>query len=697
MTDNRNPKRYKNLFSWFKNDFSPSIPVDQHEEIESEDDQHKRASNQEGQREQQEDVQDYNITSLERDPGKRHAIAYVVHGPYQPYLDDYPCTQHGNQGRKFSHRWFKEWPWLEYSLDKDKVYCFPCFLFDEYPSRHPYFTDIGFNSWKNHIERVINRLSEQELANNRLRLVATIEAVRLLARQGCSFRGHDESVDSPNGGNFDAVLNSFKRINDEINKVVDSALGNAKYTCSTIQKQVANILTNKVRAMIRDEVGDSKFAILVDEALDVSYKEQMAIILRFVNREGLIRGRFFKVLRQYDLHVENMRGQGYDGANNMHSQFNGLQALFLKECPYAYCVHCFAHRMQLCLNAAAKGLPVHLRRVREKIKLALCKEQELRTQCGSHFRSISSLIKLFGATQTTIDELYVNGVDKVQGEAKAIGKAMKKFDFVYCLHMMHDIMRTTDFLCQALQKKDLDILNALHFLSITKEKLQDMRENAFCCRHDISMPDISAPYKKGSRNCEKNITNEHYYRFNILYMVIDFQLTELETRFTDSSVEILLLSASFDPRHSFRAFKGEDVCKLALKYYPLDFSSHDESALKLECEFFVQDVQKDPRFANTPSISELCRRMVDFDKTMLYPMIYRLICLILTLPVSTATTERAFSSMKIIKRRLRNKMNDEFLDDLMVLYIQRRYADNIENDKVIAEFELSGSRRVKFS
>ncbi|XP_074321451.1 uncharacterized protein LOC141657961 [Silene latifolia] len=187
------------------------------------------------------------------------------------------------------------------------------------------------------------------------------------------------------------------------------------------------------------------------------------------------------------------------------------------------------------------------------------------------------------------------------------------------------------------------------------------------------------------------------YRFHILYVVIDFQLSELDTRFTETSVEILRLSASFDPRHSFRAFKGRDVCDLALKYYPSDFSSHDMSALELECKFFAQDVQKDSRFENTPSTSELCRRMVDVGKTTLYPMIYRLICLILTLPVSTATTERAFSSMKIIKSRLRNKMNDEFLNDLMVLYIERKYADNIETNEVIDEFELSGSRRVKFS
>lgn len=40
----------------------------------------------------------------------------------------------------------------------------------------------------------------------------------------------------------------------------------------------------------------------------------------------------------------------------MKGEFNGLQALFLKECPYAYYVHCYAHRLQLALVAAAKDV-----------------------------------------------------------------------------------------------------------------------------------------------------------------------------------------------------------------------------------------------------------------------------------------------------------------------------------------------------
>jgi len=36
----------------------------------------------------------------------------------------------------------------------------------------------------------------------------------------------------------------------------------------------------------------------------------------------------------------------------MRGAWNELQALFLRDCPYAYYVHCFAHRLQLTLVAA---------------------------------------------------------------------------------------------------------------------------------------------------------------------------------------------------------------------------------------------------------------------------------------------------------------------------------------------------------
>ncbi|CAN1825356.1 Zinc finger MYM-type protein 1 [Linum perenne] len=131
-------------------------------------------------------------------------------------------------------------------------------------------------------------------------------------------------------------------------------------------------MENRVRWQIRKEVGDAYFSILVDEAQNASGREQMALIFRFVNSAGILTKRFFTikgisetssetlkqficdVLSQYNLQVKKLRDQGYDGASNMSGKFNGLKTLFLKDCPYAYFVHCFAHRLQLTLVSSAK-------------------------------------------------------------------------------------------------------------------------------------------------------------------------------------------------------------------------------------------------------------------------------------------------------------------------------------------------------
>ena len=60
--------------------------------------------------------------------------------------------------------------------------------------------------------------------------------------------------------------------------------------------------------------------------------------------------------------------------------------------------------------------------------------------------------------------------------------------------------------------------------------------------------------------------------------------------------------------------------------------------------------------------------------------------IILTLPVSIATTEISFSAMKIIKTRLQNKMEDEFLADNMIIYTEKEITEIFRSDSIIDEF-----------
>ncbi|OMO95050.1 hypothetical protein COLO4_16085 [Corchorus olitorius] len=141
---------------------------------------------------------------------------------------------------------------------------------------------------------------------------------------------------------FDPALQLLTSYNNEVKDVYKNAPQNAMYTSPLTQKEILQVYASRVRNAIHEEISDGKFCILVDEARDESKKEQMAIVLRFVDKEGFVKERFFDLVH------------GYDGASNMRGEFNGLQALILKECKYSYYVHCFVHRLQLALIAASR-------------------------------------------------------------------------------------------------------------------------------------------------------------------------------------------------------------------------------------------------------------------------------------------------------------------------------------------------------
>jgi hypothetical protein len=73
---------------------------------------------------------------------------------------------------------------------------------------------------------------------------------------------------------------------DLANVILGNSPYNCKYTSPEIQMEILSIYASKVRRHIREEIGDSKFSILVDETCDVAKREQMALVFRFVDKMG---------------------------------------------------------------------------------------------------------------------------------------------------------------------------------------------------------------------------------------------------------------------------------------------------------------------------------------------------------------------------------------------------------------------------
>ena len=82
----------------------------------------------------------------------------------------------------------------------------------------------------------------------------------------------------------------------------------------------------------------------------------------------------------------------------------------------------------------------------------------------------------------------------------------------------------------------------------------------------------------------------------------------------------------------------------------------DQVLLTNQLDNFIYDVQNDNSFSEFQNIAELAIKMVGTHRSTTYPLVYRLTGLALILTVATATFERVFSVMKILKTYLRNKM-----------------------------------------
>jgi hypothetical protein len=249
-----------------------------------------------------EGIIEFNPDHIISDPGLRIPIdrfvsnirdevrrAFIVKGPTQPIGHNFPKS---NDKRSFQKHWFRQHSWLEYSLQKNKAYCFYCYLFkhDRMDDKFCYdaFTKLGFSQWRNaslafskhvggpnsihnvattafhdfanqrsSIGHKVSSYTRDALVKYETRLEASLSIVSYLALQGEPFRGHDESATSLNKGNFLEFLDWYKQRNEEVRQAFDELCPkNAKMTSGTIQKELANCCAEAVTKAIKEEMGD---------------------------------------------------------------------------------------------------------------------------------------------------------------------------------------------------------------------------------------------------------------------------------------------------------------------------------------------------------------------------------------------------------------------------------------------------------
>ena len=163
------------------------------------------------------------------------------------------------------------------------------------------------------------------------------------------------------------------------------------------------------------------------------------------------------------------------------------------------------------------------------------------------------------------------------------------------------------------------------------------------------------------------------------------QLQELNSRFTEVNTELFLCVACLNPCDSFIAFDKQKLLRLA-QFYPQDFSPIELMILNDQLETYIIDMHSSSEFSELKGISDLAQKMVETKRHIVYPLVYLLVILALVLPVATATMERTFYVMNIVKNRLQNRMRNQWMNDHLLVYIEKDIFDIIDNETIIQHF-----------
>ncbi|XP_071728815.1 uncharacterized protein [Rutidosis leptorrhynchoides] len=177
--------------------------------------------------------------------------------------------------------------------------------------------------------------------------------------------------------------------------------------------------------------------------------------------------------------------------------------------------------------------------------------------------------------------------------------------------------------------------------------------------------------------------------------VNDIQIQEFGDCFSEASTELLNSMAALNPRDSFSMFDVSKLLRLS-QFYPKDFSSLEMIELEEQLDMYHHSVRHDERFDNLVGIAYLARVMVETRKYLSYPLVYRLLKLALVLPIATATVERCFSAMKIIKSNLRNRIGEDFLNACVICAVEREALAKVKDEDVIQRFQKMRDRKGKF-
>ena len=695
--------------------------------------------------------------------------------------------------KKFVWGWLDTYNWLAYSKLFDGAFCVPCVFFGHSFGHNSGKLDNLFKSpltfWtsatskynshskqcemhkhavpamenflavkrgeRDAIDVRLDNARKRVIDKNRLKVVPMLKSVWFLGKQTLSFRGHRDDETNrgtdQNRGNFQELLDFRIDSGDKIlEEHFETAPRNATYRSKTTQNEMIDCIKDQIQDSIVKEVKKAGiFSILADETPDISKREQLAVSLRFLDEDGVVQEKFVQfvecdtgtsgeaiaeklktTVKNLGLDIGDIRGQGYDGASNMSGASAGVAKRLRDENDLAIYVHCFAHRLNLCVAASCKEpvithmmntvrivseffqypkraefLRTHITKFtpdyRHETLLDVCRTRWiLRIDGLERFEEMYEVIVI--TLQAVRDNVGGPWSEEAKNSASTLFDACSEFKFLFSLTVTKYFLHLLKPLTVGLQERLLDIRRAYDKVDFVKKSLASARSKIDSIHDEVYeravvLAGFTNAEPKMPRICTRQVYRENhsisdvkdYYRVTVMLPFLDHVVNEITQRFGNepttvvkgfSIVPELMLNDSQNWKNDFQEF---------VNVYERDMVSMN--TLSAEILMWETYWTKFHQGAIPSNLTETIKHTLPMKSS--FPNVYAALRVLATVPVTSCECERAISVLRRLKTYLRSTMCEDRLNGLALMSIHRSH--HINYDDLVDRFARQHPRRME--
>ncbi|XP_021726482.1 zinc finger MYM-type protein 1-like [Chenopodium quinoa] len=263
---------------------------------------------------------------------------------------------------------------------------------------------------------------------------------------------------------------------------------------------------------------------------------------------------------------------------------------------------------------------------------------------------------------------------KTKSECESLANCVASYEFLLGIVILYDILFSINNVSKKLKTKSMFIGAAMKEV---KEPTLPTKRQIFRKRHNGNDEELQSP--------------EESFRVNYFLLVVDMAINSLKNIFEQLEVFDNIFGYLFHS-NKLKSLDNDELKKSCINF-KTTFSHNNLSDVDADDLFSELKVLQ----MTLPNMLMLAHEILEFFKDVdCFPNASIAYRILLTMPVTVASTERSFSKLKLLKTYLRSSMSQERLNGLATLCIERTMLEHIDVETIINDFASRNARRKNF-